>query len=222
MVAFSVTDTGIGIARENQAAIFAAFRQADGTTSRRYGGTGLGLSISREVANRLGGEIRVDSELGRGSTFTLHLPVLLPPGELDAGPVDSAPAEPPEDRPLLGRRVLLVEDDSRNVFATTGVLESFGATVLHAPNGRKGIDVLLGEEDVDLVLMDVMMPEMDGYAATEAIREMPRFAELPIIAVTAKAMRGDREKCLASGATDYLTKPIEPEELLARLRRWLP
>jgi signal transduction histidine kinase/HAMP domain-containing protein/CheY-like chemotaxis protein len=130
------------------------------------------------------------------------------------------PAEAPND-PLTGRVVLVVDDDVRNVFAITGMLELHGLTVLHAPNGRKGIELLMAHDAVDLVLMDVMMPEMDGYATTSAIREMPRFADLPIIAVTAKAMEGDREKSLNSGATDYVTKPVDADELLSCMRRWL-
>ncbi|MCZ9346683.1 response regulator, partial [Streptomyces sp. TRM76130] len=121
-----------------------------------------------------------------------------------------------------GRTVLVVDDDARNLFALSGILELHGFRVLHAENGRKGIDTLLGNPDVALVLMDVMMPEMDGYAATAEIRAMPRYAELPIIAVTAKAMPGDREKSLASGASDYVTKPVDTDELMARVRRWLP
>jgi CheY-like chemotaxis protein len=125
------------------------------------------------------------------------------------------------DNPLSGRTVLVIDDDVRNVFAITGMLELNGLTVLHAPNGRKGIELLVADDSVDLVLMDVMMPEMDGYATTAAIREMPQFAELPIIAVTAKAMQGDREKSLASGASDYVTKPVDADELLSCMRRWL-
>jgi len=130
----------------------------------------------------------------------------------------------PGDRsvsPLAGRTVLVIDDDVRNVFAITGMLELNDLTVLHAPNGRKGIELLLADHSVDLVLMDVMMPEMDGYATTAAIREMPQFADLPIIAVTAKAMQGDREKSLDSGATDYVTKPVDADELLSCMRRWL-
>ncbi|HVV21391.1 MAG TPA: HAMP domain-containing protein [Pseudonocardiaceae bacterium] len=129
---------------------------------------------------------------------------------------DGVPADP-----LAGRRVLVIDDDVRNVFAITGVLELAGLKVLHAPNGRRGIELLLAEDSVDLVLMDVMMPEMDGYATTSAIRDMPQFADLPIIAVTAKAMQGDREKSLDSGATDYVTKPVDADELLSCMRRWL-
>jgi CheY-like chemotaxis protein/anti-sigma regulatory factor (Ser/Thr protein kinase) len=223
-VAFTVTDTGKGIPKENLTTIFAAFQQVDGTTSRRYGGTGLGLSISKEVATRLGGEIRVKSEVGQGSTFTLYLPLTAPKEEPMPLPAldDQRAAERFSTNQLLrGRRILIVEDDLRNVFALTGVLQSCGATVLKASNGREGIDTLRDADGVDLVLMDVMMPEMDGYEATATIRAIPRYAELPIIAVTAKAMRGDRDKCLAAGASDYLTKPIEPDELLTCMRKWL-
>ncbi|OOC01772.1 HAMP domain-containing protein [Amycolatopsis azurea] len=380
LVAFSVIDTGIGIAEENLESIFGAFQQADGTTSRKYGGTGLGLSISREVAYLLGGEIRADSVLGTGSTFTLYLPVarftvpegpdestvdnsgserrvlvveseknslltllargvaadvadshgsvqvravgnpteafeelrrdsyrcvvldtsipgtsaltflkrlaegpgpvevpvlayatrklsaaqdrllhsharvhpveLLPsldmlrerimlhisaselegilplmhqPEEAPATPEETAKlADPPTEPPRLqGRKVLLVDDDARNVFAISGMLELYGLSVVHAPNGRKGIEQLLSDDGIDLILMDVMMPEMDGHATTAAIREMPKFAGLPIITVTAKAMEGDREKSLAAGASDYVTKPVNAEELLACMERWL-
>ncbi|MEW2303640.1 HAMP domain-containing protein [Streptomyces sp. NPDC006655] len=126
------------------------------------------------------------------------------------------------DDAFLGRTVLVVDDDARNLFALSGVLELHGFQVLHADNGRKGIEMLLAHPDVCLVLMDVMMPEMDGYAATAEIRAMPQYAELPIIAVTAKAMPGDQEKSLASGANDYVTKPVDTGDLIARVRRWLP
>ncbi len=404
MLAFSVADTGIGIAPENLSTIFGAFQQGDGTLSRRYGGTGLGLSIAREVGALLGGEITAESELGEGSTFTLFLPCELPGaadgdvlgsdagepvsvtvnGEVHAdatealqlqaslpddgpasgrrllvlegargglltllahsavsdltgiqGPVhvgtavspeqgiealsaaphqcvvldlgladasafafldrlqedpdlrtvpvlahtrdklDSAqtrlarlrfgshslellpsldelreritlhlsaaqpehvpalisepteagtrvvPAEAESHEALSGRRVLVIDDDTRNVFAITSTLELHGVTVTQAPNGRKGIEALLTAEDTDLILMDVMMPEMDGYTTMNKIRQMPAFATLPIIAVTARAMPGDREKSIAAGASDYVTKPVDTDELLACMERWL-
>ncbi|MEV6601484.1 HAMP domain-containing protein [Actinoplanes sp. NPDC051346] len=381
VLAFRVVDTGIGIAEQQLSAIFDAFQQADGTTSRRYGGTGLGLSISREIAHLLGGEISADSTLGQGSTFTLYLPAshvgvaatapadetpaagllarlgagvgertrrllvveshpnglltLLAEGAAAAvasthGPVRVSTAVDPETaiadlrgddchavvldlampadtgsaflkalhedsalrhvpvlayqgqrltsgqetllqalshtRPLellpsldelreriilhltvdlaghvvppaeveptvaaaeeipaklAGRKVLVVDDDARNVFALTNILELHGMDVLYAENGRKGIEILAQQNDVDLILMDVMMPEMDGYTATAAIRAMPEYARLPIIAVTAKAMQGDREKSLSSGASDYVTKPVDAEDLLACIDRWL-
>jgi CheY-like chemotaxis protein len=117
--------------------------------------------------------------------------------------------------------VLIVDDDIRNVFALTHVLGRIGMPVLYAENGREGIEVLEQHDDVAVVLMDIMMPEMDGYATTTAIRRMPQFAGLPIIALTAKAMKGDREKCLEAGASDYLAKPVNTEQLLSALRMWL-
>ncbi|MGW7110489.1 HAMP domain-containing protein [Streptomyces xanthophaeus] len=315
LIAFSVTDTGIGIAASKMLVIFEAFKQADGTTSRKYGGTGLGLSISREIARLLGGEVHAASEPGRGSTFTLYLPLHpseLPPqgyapptpggarGELyrnrsvesparpalptsPAAPVPVGPAQGPSARAALpsseaagqgqggaalfrrrrkplsdleprtavpgqpnvqgaedawsnpeqelpvaprtydfhGEKVLIVDDDVRNVFALTSVLEQHGLAVLYAENGREGIEVLEQHDDVTVVLMDIMMPEMDGYATTSAIRRMPQFAGLPIIALTAKAMKGDREKAIDSGASDYVTKPVDPDYLLSVMEQWM-
>ncbi|WP_406374732.1 HAMP domain-containing protein [Streptomyces sp. NBC_00647] len=297
LIAFSVTDTGIGIAASKMRVIFEAFKQADGTTSRKYGGTGLGLSISREIARLLGGEIHAQSEPGRGSTFTLYLPLHpseLPPqgygqlapaleaGELLASEAElqdmgmpaevksyqetqngpaalfrrrrralptaeqrgAVPGQPddaagvaqepwaaagqqdagPQQRQGIrfeGEKVLIVDDDIRNVFALTSVLEQHGLSVLYAENGREGIEVLEQHDDVTVVLMDIMMPEMDGYATTTAIRRMPQFAGLPIIALTAKAMKGDREKAIESGASDYVTKPVDPDHLLSVMAQWM-
>ena len=123
---------------------------------------------------------------------------------------------------MVGGKVLIIDDDVRNIFALTSGLERHKLSVIHAEGGKGGIELLQRTPDVDLVLMDIMMPEMDGYQTTRAIRELPQFRNLPIIALTAKAMKGDREKCIQAGASDYIPKPIVLEELVALLRVWLP
>ncbi|WP_328871318.1 HAMP domain-containing protein [Streptomyces sp. NBC_00287] len=237
VIAFEVSDTGIGIAPEKLPVIFEAFQQADGTTNRKYGGTGLGLSISREIAGLLGGRIVAESEPGKGSTFTLYVPVVSPghpvtddrsavlvpeqvstvPEADDAWPAPTRLEEWQSGRAgqiLSGRRVLIVDDDIRNVFALTHVLGRVGMPVLYAENGREGIETLERNPDVELILMDIMMPEMDGYETIAAIRRTRRWVGLPIIALTAKAMPGDREKSIARGANDYVPKPVDVDRLL--------
>jgi CheY-like chemotaxis protein len=127
-----------------------------------------------------------------------------------------------KDGLLAGGKVLIVDDDVRNIFALTSGLERHKLTVVHAESGKAGIELLKANPEVDLVLMDIMMPEMDGYETMRAIRRLPEFRSLPIIALTAKAMKGDREKCIGAGASDYIPKPVVLEELVALLRVWLP
>ncbi len=249
VVAISVSDTGIGIAREQQDRIFEAFVQGDGTTARLYGGTGLGLSISRELAALLGGEILLDSTPGEGSTFIVYLPLdrpataaqrtvpapgrLLPAGSaslvagggLTSGPSarkSSRPVEPFEGGVFDGIRVLVVDDDFRNIFALTAVLERGHADVTAAESGPEAIAALERMPDIDIVLMDIMMPQMDGYDTIRAIRRQERFRTLPIMAVTGKVMDGERERCLEAGANAYVPKPVDSDSLIDILRPWLP
>jgi signal transduction histidine kinase/CheY-like chemotaxis protein/HAMP domain-containing protein len=248
VVALSVRDTGIGIDQEQQQHIFEAFQQGDGTTSRLYGGTGLGLSISRELVELLGGEITVTSALGQGSIFTVYLPAgrraevspttgaaapLTAPAASLSATEGFATAVTPlrphptpslslDEGPLEGLRVLVVDDDFRNIFAMTALLERGRAEVIIAENGPDAISALEQNPDVDLVLMDIMMPGMDGYAAIRAIRAMELFTALPIIAVTGKVVPGERERCLDAGANDYVPKPVDTLELLTAVGPWLP
>jgi signal transduction histidine kinase/CheY-like chemotaxis protein/HAMP domain-containing protein len=384
MVAFEVSDTGIGIPKDKLQLIFEAFQQADGTTSRRYGGTGLGLSISREISRLLGGVIEVRSVEGQGSAFTFSLPIAYP-GLAQSPSIRPAPSPPPgpspglpalatngsqasgedgerrprrllvvDDNPLErssivelvsaegvevsaaatsdeaierlersrfdgvildlgldgstgfdlleriranprfwslpvivhtakdltrreetrlkkhtgsiivktagsrerlleetaavlsrakddlaggrqsgtvpvargdavfeGKQVLIVDDDVRNVFALTSALEALGMEVIYAENGREGLEAVNEHSGIDVVLMDIMMPEMDGYEAIKAVRAMPGRRELPIIALTAKAMAEDRDRTIAAGASDYITKPVDVDQLVSLLRVWL-
>lgn len=232
VLAISVTDTGIGIPSDKQQLIFEAFQQVDGNTNRQYGGTGLGLSICHEFTRLIGGCIVLESRLNEGSTFTLYVPSMQNRGkellvtaqqEAAATASLSMPAESSSTECSLfsGKKVLLVEDDARNVYALVKALEQKAFVVKVANNGKQCLEILQEESDFDLVLMDIMMPVMDGYETMRIIRQDPAMKETPVIALTAKAMKIDREKCLEAGASDYISKPLNMDQLFSLIRVWL-
>ncbi|WP_435170383.1 CHASE3 domain-containing protein [Paenibacillus glycanilyticus] len=244
MLAISVTDTGIGIPKDKQKLIFEAFQQVDGKTNRIYGGTGLGLSICNEFVKLLGGSIKLDSTLGEGSCFTVYLPLLsqemvdmIQMAQMEASAaIEITGTEQPEQTQssgeeaaeehvagcvFAGKKVLLVEDDARNVFALVNALENKKMQVTVAGNGRACMDLLKDNKDFDLVLMDIMMPLMDGYETMREMRKQPELQAMPIIALTAKAMKSDRDKCLEAGASDYISKPLQMDQLYSLMQVWL-
>ncbi|MBL8176674.1 MAG: response regulator [Bryobacterales bacterium] len=215
-VRISVVDTGIGIAPDVAGKLFRPFTQADGATTRKYGGTGLGLAISRQLVHLMGGEIGLISEPGKGSTFWLSLPLdvstvkHLPVLKSDAAPttISNKPA-----------RILLVEDNPINCRVAERLLTRLGHNIRTVNNGLEACRVARHEE-FDVILMDVQMPEMDGFQATAEIRRSESVRRTPIIALTASAMEGDRERCLAIGMDDYLSKPLNPNQLAEVISRW--
>ncbi|MFO3723713.1 response regulator [Pseudomonas sp. HLMP] len=213
----AVRDTGIGIDNERLEMMFVAFQQADSSISRRYGGTGLGLAIARTLAERMGGRLRGESREGLGSTFTLEIPLTLA-----SAPAALLPGNVEQGRPAaLGGRILLVEDNPVNQSVIEAMLRSLGFDVSVALDGLQAIEQVQ-QQSFAAVLMDCRLPRMDGYEATRRIRLLPRGAQVPIIALTANALQGDRERCLAIGMNDYLSKPFKRTDLQQVLQRWLP
>jgi signal transduction histidine kinase/HPt (histidine-containing phosphotransfer) domain-containing protein len=213
---FAVTDTGIGIGAEQQARLFEPFSQADESITRRYGGTGLGLAICRQLVELMGGRIGVDSAPGRGSTF--HFTVRL--GRASAVPQDTQPEGAPAVS-FPGARVLVVEDNALNQRLVKELLVGLGAAVTVAGNGAEAV-AAAAREPFDAILMDVQMPEMDGLEATRRIRALPGRAGVPIVAMTAHALAGSREQCLAAGMNDFIGKPITLRGVIGALERFLP
>jgi signal transduction histidine kinase/ligand-binding sensor domain-containing protein/CheY-like chemotaxis protein len=221
LLRFTVQDTGIGIAQEHHARIFEPFRQADGSTTRRYGGTGLGLSISVRIVKRMGGWLTVESEAAKGSTFSFTAPLGIGAPVPDSAPrsLTSVIGDPATAVGETVLRVLVAEDNGVNQALAAGLLRRDGHLVTIVDNGAAAVSATATEE-FDVVLMDVQMPELSGLDATAAIRarELTTGAHVPIIAMTAHAMHGDRDRCLAAGMDDYLAKPVGRDALRRAIR----
>jgi signal transduction histidine kinase/ActR/RegA family two-component response regulator len=212
ILSFKVRDTGIGLDAAACKRLFSRFSQAEMSTSRRFGGTGLGLAICKQLTELMGGQIGVNSEPGKGSTFWVELPF-----ELASEPIPTAKAD--TSQPLKSMRLLVAEDNSTNQLIIRAILESLGHQVTIVGNGSEAVD-LVQKQTFDLILMDVQMPVMDGPTATREIRRLAHPAsQLPIIALTANAMPGDRESYVAAGMNDYVSKPIDPKRLIQVLMR---
>jgi signal transduction histidine kinase/CheY-like chemotaxis protein len=213
----TVRDSGIGISNASLELMFNAFQQADSSISRRYGGTGLGLPIARTLAERMGGTLRAQSEEGRGSVFTLEIPLAL---HKQALPELAPPRVATGNGHGEGRNVLLVEDNPVNQTVIEAMLRSLGFTVSVATDGAQAVhsaESLIFEA----ILMDCRLPIIDGYEATRQIRQLPGCLNVPIIALTANALQGDREACLSAGMNDYLAKPFKRTDLQQILQRWV-
>ena len=232
-----VSDTGLGIPEDKLLLIFEAFKQVDGSISREYGGTGLGLSISKTFVALMGGEIKVSSKYGEGSTFSILLPLKESKDVAKEEPkketilehtsyiehvIEDNTEEDIFDSGLLeGKNILIVDDDSRNIFTLSSVLQELGAETFSALHGSEALELLKSEtEKMDVILMDIMMPVMDGFETIKNIKNDERFKDIPIIAVTAKTMKEDKEACLQAGADDYLMKPIDQNALITMLKAW--
>ncbi|WP_320108788.1 ATP-binding protein [Marinobacter sp. AN1] len=215
-IRLEVRDTGIGMSRDELDRIFSPFSQAATDTTRRYGGTGLGLALCQQLVERMHGQIKVDSREGEGTWFTVYLPLPVDQGSQ----LEQLPDLPPaKDAGQQSCQILLVEDNRVNQIVASGLLQKMGHEVDHAENGERAL-AALALKHYDLVLMDCQMPVMDGYEATRRIRQNPQWTQLPVVAVTANVMAGDKEECLAAGMDDYITKPYNRKILAGVIQRW--
>lgn len=225
-----IRDTGIGLKEDQVEKLFQRFQQADGSTTRRYGGTGLGLAISKRLVDLMEGKMGVESHHGEGSTFWFTLPLTygeVPELSDGATPItgnsDHHLANASGDSEKFQGKVLVVEDNLINQMVAQSQLEDYGLQVELASNGKEGVEKL-ELSHYDLVFMDCQMPIMSGFEASEQIRDRQSKVlnhDVPIIAMTANALKGDREKCLDAGMNDYISKPVDPEKIVNILRHWL-
>ncbi len=223
-VFFYVSDSGIGIAESNLSKLFQVFSQVDASMARQYGGTGLGLAICKKLCVLMGGDIRVETELGRGSTFIFNIPLKLSLKNTQpdlSNPLNNIPLDTSYKPAGDSIRILVAEDNLVNQQVLLAYLAKIGNFKIEAR--VNGLETLaeLEKNDYDLIFMDCQMPKMDGYEATRRIRQLETFRRIPIIAITAHALAGDREACLEAGMDDYLTKPVRPEALIQVMEKWL-
>jgi len=215
-IEFFVRDTGIGISKDKHQLVFERFRQVDDSSTRKYGGTGLGLTICKNLMTLLNGSIRIDSEQGQGATFFISLPLTSIPGSETVKP---APKQISEYSGILSDKILLVvEDEDSNYFLLERILKRTDAKIIWAKNGLDAVRIA-EQGNINMILMDIRMPVMDGYEATESIRKFNKT--IPIIAQTAYALKGEKERSISAGCNGYISKPIDPKELLATMLRFL-
>jgi CheY-like chemotaxis protein len=221
LIRFEIIDTGLGVSEEQQARLFNAFEQAETSTSRKFGGTGLGLAFSRKLAELMGGEAGVVSEVGRGSCFWFT--VKLKRGvetDLQLEAIDDEKSEQMLREYFSGVRILIAEDDEFNRLLAAQQLENTGLSLEFAENGQVALKKASSEQFA-LILMDMQMPELNGLETTRLIRQLPNYLSTPIIAMTANAFNEDRQACLAAGMNAHLSKPVLAEKLFAVLLKWL-